>query len=611
MGNMINFASYFDRSEEEINKGSYSLGSIQKEFVKDSNRISRYSDKMVKKFQNYLKTVVGSSEPKGMVMEEEEEEEIKPVIIKNSKSKKNNKKKYPPRPVDMIQGTVFSGSIEDTDIKGSVSTESISTDDGIQGTVEKEMKVEDTSIKGQVTQDNLDVQGIVVEEEEKTPIAAINTTLFTQVYSDNNHKLNIYTEILQNTFRLQPERIIEKDMKPLLVLFTYIPVARNTTELQSQKDALLQLSNLYPYIQTHVYTHSFEISKFVKQNHMIPHTTYQRNKSDSPFFFKLLRPILNKKAYFYGYISEQLLVHSSLIPLLMSISKKIEMKELTDEVFMTGKSYSIYNTIENYMERNVMETDMFIEKNTLFTSPHPLLPAEYFFFTSSVFQKSELLSLVVNRPGLQEYLLNIMHQREEVTTIDLTHSLMTISLIPAELRYNTYYKSYDSKWNFQKMGKNIKDGYIHLADSVLYMNQESRYIYSRGSLYDDFITAVPLSFLEKYIPSHSNCIYYAHGYVYGTLLSLCSNLYSYYYTQDYYQYIRNNTNTSSQKGNKNYDHFDFSTSAKMNEPGLCSHFRDYIQLPLPNYIPEKGDGYSSYTVLHPRGNKDINFELPL
>lgn len=127
----------------------------------------------------------------------------------------------------------------------------------------------------------------------------------------------------------------------------------------------------------------------------------------------------NYYSTFYGYVNGDILVHSSLFDILTMVSKK----PISSHLLIVGRRYNTYVSkgfTETLLSRQVI--DQFILDNILFNEQFIPVAQDYFIFSRSTFNRTNVLPVVIGRNRYDNYLCTLCKENPACALVDASNA---------------------------------------------------------------------------------------------------------------------------------------------------------------------------------------------
>ena len=191
---------------------------------------------------------------------------------------------------------------------------------------------------------------------------------------------------------------------------------------------------------------------------------------------------------FYGFLNGDILIHSSIIPILDTVWKSIESGQLKSKVMITGRRHNMYiqlatnigNTndeIDSFIEQNIFKNEQFLPVSQVFFPRRSLISSQdYFIITHDTFDYGKMLNVVIGRNDYDNYLVDYCYHRSKtISLLDGSNASMCFleetNYVVVALHQTESHGNFagervnpDKTWNHDI----IKDKHDH--DSVLFAN---------------------------------------------------------------------------------------------------------------------------------------------
>lgn len=262
---------------------------------------------------------------------------------------------------------------------------------------------------------------------------------------------------------------------------------------------------------------------------------FTTNQYGTPYFFPMMQFIeTHYNSKFYGFLNGDILIHSSIIPILDTVWESIESGQLKSKVMITGRRHNMYIQLATNIGNTNDEIDSFIEQNIFKNEQFLPVSQDYFIITHDTFDYGKMLNVVIGRNDYDNYLVDYCYHRSKtISLLDGSNAIVALHQTESHGNFAGERVNPDKTWNHDI----IKDKHDH--DSVLFANWRLYLTHSMNifvlpaSPFDDNYTPKEFAFLKQHLDPKSDCFFLGNGYVSDSLPKLCSTSEIVYYDKWY------------------------------------------------------------------------------
>lgn len=264
--------------------------------------------------------------------------------------------------------------------------------------------------------------------------------------------------------KLVLENGIKNNDTPLLCLATSVITKKSKNKTVAQRNTITSL-NALPRTRVIVFTDSPSWLQYCKSMGFASSNSYERNNCNTPFFKSMIQILQSTyTCEFYGYVNGDILLSSTIIDVLSNISLFIRKGLLHQRVLITGRRVNgeipRLSSISSSFSKNDITIELMKKRGTLFRED----ALDYFVFTSSTYNLSSLLDVVIGRPLYDNYLLHIISNDTEADLVDATESVTAFHQTDEDGIFAGHKPKEDLNWNRKLIKKQFVLGNTNFSD---------------------------------------------------------------------------------------------------------------------------------------------------